>query len=56
MTEDEIRAKLEPYNLKKLSGEIGLPYVTLTRFAAGKTVRPSWALVKALEDYLEGRA
>ena len=55
MTEDEIRDKLVPYNLKRLSDETGLPYVTLTRFAAGKTARPSWKLVKTLENYLEGR-
>lgn len=53
MTEDEIRDKLKPYNAKALSGLTGLPYYSVWRFVAGKTVSPSFKLVSTLEAFLK---
>jgi len=52
MTEGEIRAGLEPYNLKRVAELTGLPYVSLWRFATGKTKRSSWAMVNTLETFI----
>ena len=53
MTEDEIRDRLRPYNAKALSGLTGLPYYSVWRFIAGKTVSPSFKLVSTLEAFLK---
>jgi len=52
MTEDEIRAGLKPYNLKRVAELTCLPYVTLWRFATGKTKRPSWTMVERLREFI----
>jgi len=56
MTLDEIRALLRPFNLKTVAADTGLGYVTVWRFARGKTRSPSWQLVDTLERYVRGVA
>ena len=56
MTIDEIKAALKSFNLKRVAADIGVPYVTVWRFATGKTDRPSWHLVEALKRYVRGVA
>lgn len=53
MTEEEIRDRLRPYNAKALSELTGLPYFSVWRFIAGKTVKPSFKLVSRLEAFLK---
>ena len=52
MTLEEIRSALERFNLKRVAADTGIPHVTIWRFKAGKTQRPSWQLVDTLEKYV----
>ncbi len=50
---DEIRNRLHGVDAKALAKQIGHNHTTVWRFLTGKTKRPAWELVKALQDYLE---
>lgn len=54
MTEQQIRDALADRNLTVVSKRIGHPYSAVRGFVNGEAKRPTWQLVKALEDYLEG--
>lgn len=56
MTLDEIRAALEPFNLKRVARDTDLCHATVWRFARGITRKPTWQLVDTLERYVRGVA
>lgn len=53
MTEQEIRQKLSDRNLTVVAKRIGHKYSSVRNFVSGDAKRPTWELVKALEEYLE---
>jgi hypothetical protein len=53
MAPDDIRAALRPFNLKAVAADLGISYLSLWRFARGKTKNPTWALVDAVSRYLQ---
>jgi hypothetical protein len=55
MTPDEIRDALKPFNLVAVAQELRMDYVTLWRFATGKTRNPTWEMVNTLSDYIRGK-
>lgn len=55
MTPDEIRAALKPFNLVAVAQELRMDYVTLWRFATGKTRNPTWEMVNTLSEYIRGK-
>jgi DNA-directed RNA polymerase specialized sigma54-like protein len=55
MTPDEVRAALRPFNLRVVAANLGMNYVTLWRFATGKTSNPAWEMVNNLAEYVKGK-
>lgn len=53
MTPDQIRKRLEGADAKAIAAQIGHCHTTVWRFLTGKTKRPAWELVQALQAYLE---
>ena len=52
MTLDEIKKKLEPYNLRKVAQATGLHYTTVYKYATGEVKRPDHQTMKKLEEFL----
>ena len=52
MTLDEIKKKLEPYNLRKVAQSTGLHYNTVYKYATGEVKRPDYNTMKKLEEFL----
>jgi len=51
---EKIRAELEDRNLKEVSKRSGVGYNNLYGIARGTRTNPSYLVLKALSDYLEG--
>jgi len=56
MTLEQVKAALQDRKLKAVAQATGLAYDTVWRVATGRMERVSYETVKALSDYLEGRA
>jgi hypothetical protein len=52
-TKEEIKRKIEPMNLKKVSNGSGVPYNTIYRLATTDS-NHDYETVKKLSDWLEG--
>ena len=52
MTLDEIKKKLEPYNLRKVAQATGLHYSTVYKYSTGEVKRPDYNTMKKLEEFL----
>lgn len=55
LTLEKIKLLLIDRNLKKVAEKTGLSYDSLRKIAKGQTENPSYAHVKKLSDYLEGK-
>jgi DNA-directed RNA polymerase specialized sigma54-like protein len=55
MTPDEVRDALKPFNLVAVAADLGMDYVTVWRFARGKTRNPTWEMVNTLAEYVKGK-
>lgn len=51
----QIEKKLFDRNLKEVSRQTGLNYGTIFNVATGKNKNPTYKILKALSDYLEGK-
>jgi transcriptional regulator with XRE-family HTH domain len=56
LTLEEIKTALQDRNLRAVSENTGVYYQTLVEIANGKNTNPSYKTLKALSDYLEGKA
>ncbi len=56
LTIEEIRARLQDRNLRAVADNTGVYYQTVVEIANGKNENPTYKNLKALSDYLEGRA
>lgn len=56
MTLEQVRQGLQDRKLRAVAQATGLAYDTVWRVATGRMERVSYDTVKALSDYLEGKA
>jgi hypothetical protein len=52
LTIEEIRTKLQPYNLRAVAGQTGLPYSILWRSVRKGNTAIKYEVVKTLSDFL----
>ena len=55
MNLQEIRAYLEPFNLKKVSEESGVKYGTLINIVSGVNTNPTYETFVKLSDYVNSK-
>ena len=53
LTKEEVIERLQDRNYSKLAKEIPYGRAAVQKVASGKSVRPSYDLIKSLSDYLE---
>lgn len=53
MTLEEIRDRLKPYNIKEVSREIGISYITLWRISNGTNTNPQVDTYFKIVNFLE---
>lgn len=56
LTLDEIKKRLADRRLNMVAEVTGLHYNTVRNIATGENPNPTYAVLKALSDYLEGQA
>lgn len=56
LTLQEIRQRLADRRLNMVAEATGLHYNTVRNIATGENPNPTYAVLKALSDYLEGQA
>ena len=56
LTLEEIKTALQDRNLRAVSENTGVYYQVVVELANGKNTNPSYKTLKALSDYLGGKA
>jgi len=54
LTIDQIKERLADRNLREVSRRTGIGYGNLHAIATGRRTNPTYKVVKAISDYLEG--
>lgn len=55
LTPEQVRERLSGADAKVVAAAIGHDHTAVWRFLTGRTKRPAWELVRALQQYLEAR-